>query len=169
MPTAREYAELLDLKSHPEGGRFAESYRSQKVINKKELKEEPGERELWSSIYYLLTNGEVSHFHRLTSDELWYLHDGGPLSIHMIYPEGTYKVRKLGHDIKKGEQPQILIPAGVIFGASLEKEVDFALTGCMVAPGFDYSDFTLMERSDLLAIFPEHEQIIKKLTRPFTL
>lgn len=169
MPTAEEYAELLNLQRHPEGGRFAESYISTKKINRKEMYEEAGERDLWTSIYYLLTKGEVSHFHQVKSEELWYLHDGGPLDIHMIYPDGTYEIQKLGRDLSKGEQPQFLIPAGVIFGATLGKDTEFTLAGCMVSPGFDYADFTLLERADLLAIFPKHEQIIKKLTRPFAL
>lgn len=169
MPTAEEYAQSLNLQRHPEGGRFAESYLSTKTINRNEMQEEAEKRNLWTSIYYLLTKGEVSHFHKLKSEEIWYLHDGGPLDIHMIHPDGTYEVGKLGRDVANGEQPQILIPAGVIFGAALHKDTEFALAGCMVAPGFDYADFTLMERADLLAIFPMHEQIIKKLTRPFVI
>lgn len=169
MPTAEEYAELLNLRTHPEGGRFVESYRSTEEINRKKNNGEAGKRSLWTSIHYLLTKGEVSHFHKLKSEELWYHHDGGSLNIHMIYPDGTYEVGKLGKKLRSGEQQQILVPAGVIFGASLEENTDFALMGCMVAPGFDYADFTLMERADLLAIFPKYEDIIKKLTRPFTI
>ncbi|WP_407270234.1 cupin domain-containing protein [Radiobacillus sp. PE A8.2] len=165
MSTATNYIEQLQMQSHPEGGYFSESFRASASLELGEVVGRPGvERQLWTSIYFLLEAGEVSHFHRLQSDELWYFHDGGTLHIHMIHPDGTYSFGKLGKDIEKGEMPQLLVPRGTIFGASLEEDA-FALVGCMVSPGFDFVDFELFEQNDLLSMYPEHEAIIKKMTR----
>ncbi len=112
----------------------------------------------------MLETGEVSHFHRLTSDEMWYYHDGQPLTIYMITPEGELITKQLGLDIEKGEVPQVLVPKGYIFGSSMNND-GFALVGCMVAPAFTFDDFELFERRDLLNMYPNLEDIIKKLTR----
>lgn len=155
----------LKMQQHPEGGYFSPSYTSETVIRDGSIRAEfSDDRLLWTSIYFLLKEGEKSHFHRLKSDEMWYFHAGSPLTVHMIHPDGSYSAEQLGLDVANGEKPQILVRKGTIFGSSMNEE-GFSLVGCMVSPGFDFADFELFERADLLAAYPQHEQIIHYLTR----
>ena len=156
---AAYWKEQLKLESHPEGGSYANTFRKDKMIGT-----ESGDRPLYTSIYFLLTEGEVSKFHQLKSDEIWYYHDGAPLTVHMITADGTYTAAKLGLAIEQGEQPQLLVPAGTIFGSSMTGTGTYSLVGCMVSPGFDFEDFTLFSAEELIARFPQHEQIIRKMT-----
>lgn len=156
MKSAQYYIEKLDMIPHVEGGYFKDS-----IISKDFFRED---KKLFSSIYFLLKTGEVSHFHRLTSDEMWYYHDGQALTIYMITLEGELITKQLGLDVEKGEVPQILVPKGYIFGSSMNND-GFALVGCMVAPAFTFDDFELFERAELLNMYPNLEDIIKKLTR----
>ena len=120
-------------------------------------------RKLYTSIYFLLGDQDVSHFHRLKSDELWYFHGGDPLAVHVIDPKGEYHVYKLGLDIDKGQKPQVIVPKGSIFGSSVLEGGEFSLVGCMVSPGFEYEDFEFFTQQELLKKYPKHEHIIRKL------
>ena len=155
MKSAEYYIRELKMEPHIEGGYFKESFLSLDKIENKNL---------WSSIYFLLTTDEVSNFHRLKSDEMWYHHDGEALTIYMINPEGKLITKQLGNNIENGEEPQVLVPKGYIFGSAMNKE-GYALVGCMVAPAFTYEDFELFDRDYLLNLYPEHKEIIIKLTR----
>jgi predicted cupin superfamily sugar epimerase len=121
-------------------------------------------RKLWTSIYFLLRDGEVSNFHRLKSDEMWYYHAGSPLTIYMISPNGELTTRQLGLNIKNGEVPQFLVPKNYIFGSAMNRS-GYSLVGCMVCPGFDFKDFEIFERAALLNKYPQHKDIILKLTK----
>ncbi|WP_141430570.1 cupin domain-containing protein [Bacillus sp. 03113] len=147
----------LGLEPHPEGGYFRRTYESDLVGSFK------GKRKLYTSIYFLLKSHDISHFHRLQSDELWYYHAGSPLTIHLIHPDGQYEEINLGIHLDQGEAPQILVPKGCIFGSTVVKEHTFSLVGCMVSPGFEYEDFELFAQEDLLKMYPQHEEIIKKM------
>lgn len=141
---------------HPEGGWWARSYIA--------LSPE-GERPAWSGIYYLLENRDRSHFHRLDADELWSFHDGGALRITMISPEGKLTEQVLGKNTAAGERPQVLVPKGFIFGAEHTTSEPWALVGCTVIPGFLDGKFELMPRSLLLRLYPQHRDVILRLTR----
>ncbi len=162
---AEDFIKELNMESHPEGGYYVRSFAADEMLTDRPIQERfDGDRHLWTSIYFLLREGEVSHFHQLKSDELWYFHAGSPLSIYMLHPEtGELQVVKLGLDVTKGQRPQVLVPKGMIFGSALDEE-GFSLVGCMVAPGFDFEDFKLFERQELLEPFPQHKEIIEKLT-----
>ncbi len=165
MYTADYFVENLSMTPHPEGGFYKESFNSSDIVAQGELNVESQEsRKLWTSIYFLLRDGEVSNFHRLKSDEMWYYHSGSSLTIYMINPEGELLTQELGLDMEKGEKPQILVPKDYIFGSAMNKE-GYALVGCMVSPGFDFKDFELFERNDLLEKYPSHKQAILKLTK----
>jgi len=155
MYSASYFIEKLDMKPHIEGGFYKECLHSGNQLEGKIL---------WSSIYFLLQTGEVSHFHRLKQDEVWYFHSGAPLTIYMISPEGELTTSQLGLNINKGELPQVLVPSGYIFG-SAQNEEGYSLVGCMVSPAFSYDDFELFDRQGLLAQYPQHQSIIMKLTR----
>ncbi|SDN44607.1 hypothetical protein SAMN05518871_105162 [Psychrobacillus sp. OK028] len=154
MKDATYYIKNLGLEPHPEGGYFQSSYTS---------KDSSGNRKLYTSIYFLLGVGEVSHFHRLKSDELWYFHAGSSLLVHVIDEEGNYVEHKLGLDIENGEVPQVLVPKNTIFGSSVIEDGTFSLVGCMVAPGFEYEDFELFTQKELLQDYPQHKEIIYKM------
>jgi predicted cupin superfamily sugar epimerase len=150
--------------SHPEGGFYKEIYTSEEKITSAELKVDyEGSRILWTSIYFLLRDGEVSNFHRLKSDEMWYYHSGSPLTIYMINPKGELITEQLGLNIENGEKPQVLVPKDYIFGSAMNNK-GYALVGCMVSPGFEFRDFELFQRNDLLEKFPQYQQIIYKLS-----
>ena len=147
------YIKQLGLKPHSEGY-FQSSYASESS---------EGNRKLFTSIYFLLGAGDVSRFHRLKSDELWYFHDGSPLLIHVIDGEGNYVEYKLGLDLENGEVPQVLVPQNTIFGSSVIENGTFSLVGCMVAPGFDFEDFELFSQKELLHKYPQHKEVILKM------
>ncbi len=162
--TAQDYIKKLGLEPHKEGGYFKNTFHSSSYLSKESLPGAfNGERKLYTSIYFLLTSNDVSHFHRLKSDELWYFHAGSPLVIHIIDEEGNYIEKKLGLDLDNGEEPQVLVPKNCIFGSSVAAKDSFSLVGCMVAPGFAYEDFELFTQKELLDKYPQHEEIIVKL------
>lgn len=156
---ASYYIEHLGLEPHAEGGYFRSSFASENTINAN-----GSARKLYTSIYFLLGEKDISHFHRLKSDELWYFHGGDSLTVHVIDQEGRYHEYKLGLDIVNGEMPQIIVPRNSIFGSSVSEGGTFSLVGCMVAPGFDYEDFELFTQDELLNKYPEHASIIRKLS-----
>lgn len=156
MKDANYFIEKLEMTPHVEGGYFKESILSKDNFN--------SEKKLYSSIYFLLRTGEVSNFHRLSADELWYYHGGEALTIYMIDKEENLITKKLGLDIEEGEVPQVLVEKGYIFGSAMNEE-GFSLVGCMVAPAFTYEDFELFEREYLLNKYPKHKETIIKLTR----
>lgn len=154
MMDAEYYIKQLGLEPHPEGGYFKSTFASEESVSS---------RKLYTSIYFLLGADDVSHFHRLKSDELWYFHGGSSLLVHVIDEDGNYVEHKVGLDIENGETPQVLVPKNSIFGSSVMENGSFSLVGCMVAPGFEYEDFELFTQSELLDKYPQHEQIIRKL------
>ncbi|WP_142415082.1 cupin domain-containing protein [Hathewaya massiliensis] len=170
IKSAEYFIKNLNMKPHAEGGYYRECFISNEnisipldTLNLNE-KEKNLERTLWSSIYFLLQNGEVSHFHRLQSDEIWYYHGGSPLTIYIISPEGQLTKKFLGLDIENGEAPQVLVPKNYIFGSAMNHD-GYSLVGCMVSPGFHFDDFELLKREDLLKMYPDYRYIINKLTR----
>jgi uncharacterized protein len=164
--TAQDWANHLQLLPHPEGGFYKEIYRSTEVIKKEHLPERfAGDRAFATSIYYLLEQGDFSAFHRIKQDEIWHHYDGGGLEVHIIKPNGEYLVKKVGKNILNGEEPQVVIDAGDIFGSRPVEGTAFALLGCGVAPGFDFADFELNDRDWLLEQYPQHGVIILQLTR----
>lgn len=144
--------ETLNMKPHPEGGYYYESYQADKKI---------GTRALFTSIYFLIEKGNISHFHQIQSDELWYYHAGDAITIHMIHPDGTYEAVKLGMNLNDGEVPQYLVPGGTIFASTVETG-EWSFVGCMVAPGFTFDEFKLFTQEELLALYPEHQAVISK-------
>ncbi len=154
------FIEKLNLLPHPEGGFYRQICQSDETIS---FPRYDGQRLLWTSIYFLLRDGEVSHLHRLKSDELWYFHGGSALSIYIIDEQNNLQVRRLGLNVDNGEEPQILVPRGTIFGSKMNNP-GFSLVGCMVAPGFDFHDFELIYRDDIIDKFPQHKDLITELT-----
>jgi hypothetical protein len=156
----------LQLNPHPEGGYFRETYRSEAVISREELGVKfSGKRNFSTCIYFLLTSESFSAFHRIVQDEAWHFYDGSPLSLHMISPGGEYSSVIIGRNFEKGEVPQFVVPGGTWFAAEVAREDSFALLGCTVSPGFDFGDFELGGRKELMELFPDLREIILRMSR----
>ena len=161
------WIEKLGLAPHPEGGFYREVYRAPETIPRAGLPERfKGPRAFSTSIYFLLRADEVSSFHRLQADEIWHFYEGRPLLLHILDHDGSPRAIRLGRDAAAGEIYQALAPAGCWFGAEVVAPEGFSLVGCTLAPGFDFADFELAGRSDLLAAFPGQAELIRRLTKP---
>ncbi|MFA4924944.1 MAG: cupin domain-containing protein [Ignavibacteriaceae bacterium] len=162
---ARYWINNLQLINHPEGGYFKEVYRSEEAITKEALPVRySAKRNVSTSIYFLLEKEEVSHFHKLKSDEIWHFYYGSSLTIHLIDEGGNYSIQKLGRNIEEGEVLQFVIPKFSWFAAEVNDKKSFSLIGCTVAPGFDFADFELAKREELIKQFPQYKIIIGRLT-----
>lgn len=170
---ADEWIKLLNLKSHPEGGFYTETYRSNDecVLERYDKRT----RLCSGSIYYLIKYPESpkSHFHRIKADEQWHFYDGLPIIIHVLDEETlTHEEFILTNDltVNKDARPQILVPYGKWFAAELlmpnteDSKADYALCGCTCTPSFDYDDFECAKRSYLLEKFPNFKDLITRLT-----
>ena len=165
MKKADEIIRKLGLEPHPEGGFFKETYRSEASIEQDDLGVEfMGRRSFSTAIYFLLTSDSFSALHRIRQDEIWHYYDGSPIKLHMINPAGQYSFVIIGRDLSAGQVPQYVVEAGTWFGATVENEDDFTLLGCTVSPGFDFRDFQLAKRDEMLQEFPQHNGIITCLT-----
>jgi predicted cupin superfamily sugar epimerase len=161
---ANFWIETLALTHHPEGGWFAESYRSVESIAAEALPNRfHGERSFCTSIYFLLERSDFSALHRIKSDEIWHFYDGAPLKVVVITPAGELHEILLGRDAVQGQRLQAVVPAGCWFGA--ECCGAYSLVGCTVSPGFDFSDFEMAEQSHLSNQYPQHGQLISRMTR----
>jgi uncharacterized protein len=159
--------ERLQLSRHPEGGWFRESYRASEAIAADALPTRFGAgRSFCTGIYFLLERGDISALHRIKSDELWHFYAGSGLTVQVIDPDGEYRALKLGQDLAGGESFQAMVPAGSWFGAEVSGPGAYALVGCTVAPGFDFADFEMGKREELLADFPGLQEVILRLTKP---
>lgn len=166
MDHIKKIISQLDLKPHPEGGYFKETYRSEGAINEDALPGAfEGKRNLSTCIYFLLTSDAFSAFHRIKQDEIWHFYTGSPLDLHIIDSNGNYSKTLIGNYLERGETPQHVVKGGDWFGARVINKNDFSLVGCTVSPGFDFADFELPERKSLVSRFPQHEKIITELTR----
>ena len=166
MQNASYWIDKLQLTAHVEGGAFRETYRSDMMVPRDILTlQHNGDRNVATSIYFLLQHGEFSALHRIASDEMWHHYEGAILHIYEINTSGELIIHLLGKDIDNGAQPQVLVPAGSWFGSRVEQEGAYTLCGCTVAPGFDFEDFELAEREPLLQQYPQYSDVITSLTR----
>lgn len=163
MNTAEYWIQHLDLKPHPEGGFYKEEYRSSVEIPHKDLPVGyKSARKIATSIYYLLRSEDISKLHRLRSDELWYYHAGSPISVVYIDAEGKKHKNILGGRPDKAEKLSMLIPGGCIFCAEVPQKESYSLVSCVVAPGFEFEDFEMFDKDDLLQAYPNHAELIEK-------
>lgn len=152
--SATYYISRFNLQPHPEGGYYAPAYRSEETISTPR-----GTRNLYSSIYFLITKDSPSRFHRLQTDEIWHLYDGS-LTLHTISEKGNYNQTKMGDE----ETPdfQFRVEKNTWMAA---ETADFAFFGCTLSPGFDFEDFEILNAAELTALFPNFTLIIKKLSK----
>jgi uncharacterized protein len=139
MPALSSAADIiarLELRPHPEGGHYRETFRDVRV--------DANGRALSTSIYFLRARGERSHWHRVDAVETWHYYAGSPLTLHIIGDGGVRHTVRLGPDLAAGERPQAIVPACAWQAA--ETTGDWTLVGCTVAPGFEFAGFELAPR-----------------------
>ncbi len=153
----QELVTKFNLQAHPEGGFYSETYRSDQLTASQD-------RNLVTCIYFLLTSENVSNFHRIKSDEMWFFHEGSSLTVHTLDPQNGHLQHAVGNEIQKGQTPQLVVPKNTIFGSSVTDENSYSFVSCVVAPGFDFNDFELFTRDALLEEYPEEFTIIERLT-----
>lgn len=161
--SAADLVRLLGLRPHPEGGHYVETFRSLTRVTPAGATRPDQVRAGSTAIYYLLAAGGLSALHRVTADEVWHHYAGDPLELHTIDPSGLHSTARLGRDLVAGERPQAVVPAGV-WQAALPVGAAWSLVGCTVAPGFDFRDFELPERDELVERFPLLRDVIVRLT-----
>lgn len=158
--TADDVIRLLALRAHPEGGYFKEVFRSPQQVS-----DPRGRRSASTAIYFLLRSGDFSAFHRVSSDEAWHHYGGDPLELVLI-DNGGLRRERLGSNLAAGERPLCVVPAGAWQAARpAQGEQGYALAGCTVAPGFEFTDFEMPPRTALLALYPQHAELVRTFTR----
>ena len=164
--TAAETIAALSLRPHPEGGHYRQSHVADETIAADALPARyDGPRVHATVIYFLLAHDEISHLHRLRSDEVWHFYRGAALRVHVFAPDGGYRAYRLGHDLAGGERCQLVVPRGHWFGAEGIADSGFALVGNTVAPGFDFADFELARAEALTAAYPGHADLVHRMCR----
>lgn len=166
--TADELIKQFDLQPHPqEGGYYFEYYRDNEKIPKSALSARyTGDRCYSTAIYYLLPEGHKSPLHRVKSTEIWHFYLGDPVTFIVIPPEGKVQKIVLGQNLKEKQKIQQVVPSGYWFGAYPNPGSRFSFLGITVAPGFDFADFEMGKRADLLKQFPQAREEIEFLTDP---
>ena len=159
----KRWVDELQMQPHPEGGYYAETYRSPVLVPTAR-----GERSASTAIYFLMTPHTFSRLHRIQSDECWHFYAGQPLEVVELVKDddngagGYAKITRVG--IGPGCVPQYMVKAGTWFGSYPSSASEYSLVGCTVAPGFDFTDFELASRAHLLKEFPAAADIITKMT-----
>jgi uncharacterized protein len=162
---AEYYINLLNLQKHPEGGYYREVYRSEENYPAPGLPDRySGSRSFATSIYFLLTGKDISRFHKLKSDEIWHHYEGCSVRIYILDELGNLSEIRLGKNISSGEVLQAVISKDNWFAAEPADSDSFSLIGCSVSPGFEFDDFEIGKRDDLIKLFPRHENLIVKFT-----
>ena len=157
---AAYYIRSLNLLPHPEGGYYKETFRSEQQVNRVD---EATIKQACTSIYYLLEDVDFSGFHRIASDEIWYFHKGQPLLIHVIQKDGSLISHELS-DENTGSF-SVVVPAGLWFAAELKAGEGFTLVSCAVAPGFDFSEFEMAKRAELVSEYPQYQALLTRMCR----
>ena len=134
MISAADIIRLLDLKPHPEGGHYRQTFCDPHTID--------GRHAASTAIYFLLARGQRSHWHKVDAVEVWHYYAGAPLHLETaVNDRGPVERVTLGPDLSAGERPQAVVPMHVWQAA--ESLGDWTLVGCTVAPGFEFAGFEL--------------------------
>ena len=133
MTSAADIIARLELKPHPEGGYYRETFR--------DVRTDAQGRATSTAIYYLLSRGDRSQWHRIDAVEIWHYYSGAPLTLRIANEGCASHTVTLGSDVAAGERPQAIVPAGAWQAA--ESTGDWTLVGCSVAPAFEFAKFEL--------------------------
>ncbi len=143
----------FSLQQHSEGGWFVKLYTSPFSQN---------ERATAGSIYFLLDQDDLSHFHQIDCDEIWYYHGGCGMKIYIL-KDNIMKEYLLGMNTKNSEQPMIIIPAGAIFAAENLDKDSYTFVSCATTPVFKYEGFRLVPRAELKKLYPQAPEHILEM------
>eukprot|EP00245_Coleochaete_scutata_P006244 TRINITY_DN2049_c0_g1_i1.p2 TRINITY_DN2049_c0_g1~~TRINITY_DN2049_c0_g1_i1.p2 ORF type:complete len:200 (+),score=20.16 TRINITY_DN2049_c0_g1_i1:159-758(+) len=189
-PTTDELIQTLGLVPHPSGceGFFAETFRDTTVHLEKDTLPDRflASRAVSTAVYFLAPTGNISSLHRIPATEMYHFYMGEPLTVVEIDDSGKVTRTVLGNDLAAGQKLQHAVLPGIWFGAypTLDLEaadkdsevvtrasprdpkLNYSLVGCTVAPAFEFADFQLGKRDELLDMFPHARDIIVYLTRP---
>ena len=152
-----------ELDRHVEGGFFRRTYASDYRLQTPTA----SDRSSMTSIFYLLaTPSPIGHFHINRSDIVHYFHLGDPISYYLIHPDGNLEIVVMGNNLRAGQQLQMTVPGGVWKASQIpaDGEHGFGLVSEAVSPGFDYTDMTLGYCDELLKLFPQYEELIRRLS-----
>ncbi|MBK9293896.1 MAG: cupin domain-containing protein [Oligoflexia bacterium] len=168
MKTAEDVIKFLNLKPLPEeGGYFRETYRSDKINAPAKIfginSDSP--RVISTAIYYLVHQKSFSALHRIKSDEVFHFYAGDPVEMIQINDQGILNKYILGADVFKEQQPQVVVPKGVWQALRLKEGGSWALLGTTVSPGFEFEDFEVGTREQMLKLFPQHRDDIMRFSR----
>ena len=155
----QKIVKTLHMTAHPEGGWFVEVYTAPTTY-----KSMAGVRPLAGSIYFLLNGKDISHFHQLDCDEIWYYHEGSGMRLYLLDKDGSVKQELLGQNLAKGQRPMVIIPAGKIFAAENINPSSYTLISCATTPKFNYKGWRLVEQAELLKLSPQQQALIKRLS-----
>ena len=133
MASAADIIAGLELRPHPEGGHYRETFRDTSA--------DADGRARSTAIYYLLSRGERSHWHRIDIVEVWHYYAGNALTLRIAHDGGVQHTVRLGPDVATGDRPQAIVPANAWQAA--ETTGDWTLVGCTVAPGFEFAQLEL--------------------------
>jgi predicted cupin superfamily sugar epimerase len=159
-----ELIDRLGLVPHPERGYYAETHRAAERVR---CASRTGERSASTAIYFLVSaSAPITFLHRLASDEVFHLYEGGPLEVLRLLPDGSSNVARLGLDLARGERPQLVLERGTWFGTELSPGASHCLIGCTVAPGFEFEDFELADAAELIRRHPDQRERITRMRRP---
>lgn len=168
MYSAEYWIDHLQLRPHPEGGFYRETYRSKENIQVCGLPLRfSSPRSFSTAIHFLLRSEDRSLFHRIKSDEIWHFHAGTTLEIYVLHEDGVTTFR-LGDQLEERDMIQVVVPANCWFAAKVISLNSYNLSSCTVAPGFDFLDFELADRRTLLQHYPHHAEIIETFTPSLT-
>ena len=95
---------------------------------------------------------------------MWHFYAGAPITLHQIAPDGTYTTQTVGRAVTDGQQLHAVVPAGTWFGATVDADEGYGLAGCTTAPAFEFADFELADRATLAKTFPQHREVVERLT-----
>ena len=146
--------ETYRLEKHVEGGSFSEVYTAPFRADG---------RSFMGSIYFLLESGEVSRFHEIDCDEIWYYHEGCGMKITMLTECGRKEIL-LGKAVQEGEREMVVIPKGSIFAAENLERDGYTFVSCATTPGFEYAGFRIIPRDEIRERFPDVFNEIEHLT-----
>ncbi len=156
----------FNLNRHVEGGYYSEYYRSNEKIEV--VREDANQiRNSSTSIYFLLEGEDVSCWHKLSSDEIWYFHCGSPLNVYIINPlNNEIEEHTLGNPLENEiYMPSLVINSNQWFAASVKTKDSFSFVSCSVTPGFDFKDFKIANKDDLKDISTKNSDLITKFLK----
>jgi predicted cupin superfamily sugar epimerase len=132
MTSAGDIIRLLDLRPHPEGGHYRETWRADAAL---------GERASGTAIYFLLGEGEISHWHRIDADEIWHWHAGAALDLGLSHDGRHVELTRMGPDFANGERPQVIVPR--FCWQTARSLGNWTLVSCTVSPAFTFDGFEM--------------------------